>query len=260
MTKISFLCEWGDSPKTLLEKYKKQTPNNSGIWKNLVGVDNPSMADVLIVMGNYNNLEKLPKAKEVLQFRREPDFIESFNPISENFFDYTNGYHVSTWQYVSKSLDEFIKTNPRKSKLASGVTSDKWEHRNKFFERIRKLDIKVDLYGKNYNKLHPQFKDKSLEKYKFSIAIENSSQENYFTEKINDCFLFLTLPIYWGCPNIFKFFPEDSLRLIDINNPSLIIEILTRPVEKKNEDALREARNLVLYKYNIWPTIQNLIN
>lgn len=259
MIKVCFQCGWGDNPKNLLEKYKKQTPNNSGVWKNLVGTDDPNIADVLIIMGNYDNYEKLPKGKEVLQFRREPDFIESFTPITENYFDYTNGYHVSTWQFVSKSFDEFLKTNPRKNKLASGVTSNKWEQRNNFFETISKLNLKIDLYGKNYKELHPKFKDKALAKYKFSIAIENSSQENYFTEKINDCFLFLTLPIYWGCPNILKYFPEDSLRLIDINNPSSIVEILSRPIEKRNKDALKEARDLVLYKYNIWPTIEDLI-
>ena len=41
-----------------------------------------------------------------------------------------------------------------------------------------------------------------LMKYKFHIAVENSSLPNYMTEKLHDCFLTKTVPIYYGCPNI----------------------------------------------------------
>ena len=40
----------------------------------------------------------------------------------------------------------------------------------------------------------------------FHVAVENSSHKNYFTEKINDCILSHTIPIYWGCPNISDFY------------------------------------------------------
>jgi Glycosyltransferase family 10 (fucosyltransferase) C-term len=42
--------------------------------------------------------------------------------------------------------------------------------------------------------------------FQFSIVIENSRQQNYFTEKIIDCLITKTIPIYWGCPNINEFF------------------------------------------------------
>ena len=42
--------------------------------------------------------------------------------------------------------------------------------------------------------------------FQFSIVIENSRQTNYFTEKILDCLLTKTIPVYWGCPNIGEFF------------------------------------------------------
>jgi hypothetical protein len=32
----------------------------------------------------------------------------------------------------------------------------------------------------------------------FHIAIENTNEKNYFTEKINDCFWTETVPLYWG--------------------------------------------------------------
>ena len=45
-----------------------------------------------------------------------------------------------------------------------------------------------------------------FENYKYSLVIENSQQINYFTEKLIDCLLTKTLPIYYGCPNICEFF------------------------------------------------------
>ena len=40
----------------------------------------------------------------------------------------------------------------------------------------------------------------------FNIAVENTAQEHYFTEKLLGCFISLTVPIYIGCPNIGDYF------------------------------------------------------
>lgn len=45
-----------------------------------------------------------------------------------------------------------------------------------------------------------------LEPYMFHICPENSQQDGYYTEKIVDCFVAKTIPIYWGCPDIGKYF------------------------------------------------------
>ena len=37
-----------------------------------------------------------------------------------------------------------------------------------------------------------------FEEFQFAIIIENSKQNNYFTEKIMDCLITKTIPIYWG--------------------------------------------------------------
>lgn len=51
-----------------------------------------------------------------------------------------------------------------------------------------------------------EHKSLGLIDYRFSVVIENTTDINYFTEKIIDCFLTGTVPIYWGCPNIGDFF------------------------------------------------------
>lgn len=40
----------------------------------------------------------------------------------------------------------------------------------------------------------------------FHIAIENCRSRYYFTEKLLDCFLTDTVPIYWGCRNVGEYF------------------------------------------------------
>eukprot|EP00620_Florenciella_sp_RCC1587_P021099 CAMPEP_0182561832 /NCGR_PEP_ID=MMETSP1324-20130603/4262_1 /TAXON_ID=236786 /ORGANISM="Florenciella sp., Strain RCC1587" /LENGTH=60 /DNA_ID=CAMNT_0024774579 /DNA_START=220 /DNA_END=399 /DNA_ORIENTATION=+ len=49
----------------------------------------------------------------------------------------------------------------------------------------------------------------------FHIAIENVKSNGYFTEKLLDCFLTRTVPLYWGCPNIGEYFEVEGMIIID---------------------------------------------
>ena len=79
-------------------------------------------------------------------------------------------------------------------------------------------------------------------------------------EKINDCFLLWSKPIYWGCPNISEYFPEGSYELLDLSHPEQIKEYFDKPITEKDIELLSEARNLVLNKYKIWEVIYKIIN
>ena len=48
-------------------------------------------------------------------------------------------------------------------------------------------------------------KDKidGLRDYRYHFCIENIKRDYWFTEKLIDCFVTGTIPIYWGCPSIF---------------------------------------------------------
>ena len=41
--------------------------------------------------------------------------------------------------------------------------------------------------------------------------MENSRNGHYFTEKICNCFASNIVPIYWGCPNIDKYFNMNGI-------------------------------------------------
>ena len=45
--------------------------------------------------------------------------------------------------------------------------------------------------------------------------MENATYSNMFTEKITDCFMTGTIPIYYGIPNIGDFFNEEGIIILD---------------------------------------------
>jgi len=67
------------------------------------------------------------------------------------------------------------------------------------------------------------------------------------------------MPIYWGCKNIDKFLPKGSYINIDINKSGVedeIIMISKSNLFEENIESIKEARKIILDKYNIWPTIE----
>lgn len=103
-----------------------------------------------------------------------------------------------------------------KSKLLSIIASPK---RITHGQRLRhqiidKYKNKIDLYGRGYNPI--DYKLEALKDYMFSITIENTNKDYYFTEKLIDCFMTVTVPIYFGAPSIGNFFNEKGI--IQINS------------------------------------------
>jgi len=74
-----------------------------------------------------------------------------------------------------------------------------------------------DLFDKKYNfelffpKERIENKGVLFNDSMFHLTIENGRHENYFTEKIIDCFMSYTVPIYWGSPNIAEYFDKNGI-------------------------------------------------
>jgi hypothetical protein len=68
----------------------------------------------------------------------------------------------------------------------------------------------------------------------FQIVVENGKYDYYFTEKIIDCFVTGTIPIYWGCPSINDFFNINGILAFDnLNDLEHILNNIS--IEKYNE-------------------------
>jgi len=78
--------------------------------------------------------------------------------------------------------------------------------------RIRKAFVKrfgdrVDVFGAGVG--HPvDSKFEILKDYRYCIVVESGQCDYYFTEKLIDPISVGTIPVYWGCPNVGKWFNE----------------------------------------------------
>ena len=157
-------------------------------------------------------------------------------------------------------------TIPYKKKMASCIASNEQfltGHKKRYdfvWNFLVHQGLDIDFYGKGINYIEK--KQDGLIDYKYSIAIENSQQDFYFTEKIIDCFLCYTVPIYCGCTNISKFFPEKSYIQIDIDEPQKALDMIRGTLSNDDYSArlpyLEEARNLIFEEYNLARLIEKL--
>ena len=99
--------------------------------------------------------------------------------------------------------------------------------------------------------------------YRFHVVLENSSFDHYFSEKLTDCILAGTYPIYYGCPNLEEYFSKNTYCRIDIFNFEEAVKKIDRTIseefDKKFRSELLAARDLTLYKHNIFPMLIDLI-
>lgn len=58
----------------------------------------------------------------------------------------------------------------------------------------------IEYYGRGYREVGNKLE--GLKDFPFQIVIESCQARGYFTEKLIDCFLTGTVPIYWGDPDI----------------------------------------------------------
>lgn len=95
----------------------------------------------------------------------------------------------------------------------------------------------------------------------FHVAIENSSYKNYFTEKIHDCFLTHTIPIYWGCPNISDFYNSDGIIFFKDQNDFIEkINQLTPELYFSKIDAINENYEKFINLQNTWDTLKHILS
>lgn len=105
-----------------------------------------------------------------------------------------------------------------------------------------------DIFGTGYKPIDDKLD--GLRDYKFSIVVENTRQNYYFTEKLLDCFATGTIPIYWGCPAIGDFFnTKGMLSFTDMDELNIIINSLNDNLYTEMLPYIKENFEL-MKKYN----------
>ena len=129
----------------------------------------------------------------------------------------------------------------KKNKLLSHIVSkNNWARGHKLRHIVAK-SIKdrydVDFYGSAIKFF--ESKTEPLKDYMFSITIMNAVHDNYFTETLVDTFRCGTIPIFWGCENIGKYFNEKGI--FRFRTGPELFNILDDLSEKKYNDMLQYA-------------------
>lgn len=138
-----------------------------------------------------------------------------------------------------------------KRKLLSTIVSFKKQtmghnFRHKIIEKIKGIDV----YGNGYYFIEEKII--ALKDYMFCIVVENQKIDYYFTEKIIDCFMTGTIPIYYGCPSISRFFDNEGIICFDnLVELSDIIKNLTPEIYENKKNSI--IKNFELSKKYLIP-------
>ena len=170
---------------------------------------------------------------------------------------------------VNYNFAEIEALKPEKCKIISAWGTKRnflpgHIERYKFIETLQKrYGSAIEVFGNGFNSLSD--KAPGLLPFKFSICMENCCINDYWSEKLADCFLGYSIPLYYGCKNIDNYFSPKSYIAIDLRNKKetfrKIDDILHNAdtIYEQMFPYLLESRNKLLYEYNIFPHVLNLM-
>ena len=115
-----------------------------------------------------------------------------------------------------------------KTKDVCMIVSDKMDsegHKLRH-EIANEFGDRIDVYGPSYQKFDRKFD--VLRHYRYCVVVESVKMDYYFSEKIIDPISVGTIPIYWGCPSISRYF-EDSggVAFEAVNDIATILDKMT---------------------------------
>lgn len=276
----------------------KQTLEGKGTLQNIEFSNNNQDADIHIVGTWVNKIDNI-KGKKIIYIQQEPPEVKmpnkdvlDYSQLAISPFDIEHNVkqiiappvlqwtydvnvelkekigHVYSHSNTSSNLEDKLYADiPEKNKLCSMIVSNKaflQGHRDRLTftaDIMEHFKNRIDYFGFGIKEL--KNKRDAIDPYLFSIAIENSQHENYWTEKLADVFLGHTMPIYHGCNNISNYFPSESLVNINIYNKDEAIAQIEDCLDNPNKiynSAVFDARRKVLLEYNMFKVLEVGIN
>ena len=167
--------------------------------------------------------------------------------------------------------DQYNKEHTKEFKIAHlrGNLLKSYGHsmRHEILDREKELKVPTKFFeshGDRYDLENARLgKEEVFGDSQYGIAIENFSHRNFFTEKILDCFLLKTIPIYWGCSNIGDYFNTDGIIIFDnvddfICKSNQLDEKYYESKKEIIEENWKLALNYVDYEQNIINTVTEI--
>lgn len=175
-----------------------------------------------------------PLENQIIAYSKEYDYILTFNDNILKQCSNAYKYIFGMTRITPKHVDEIDINN--KQYVVTSVTSDKLMTKGHYFRHLvyyNQLQIEniptrfyISCDSKNLPVINNNpilglcpLKIDLFKDAQFSLVMENSRQINYFTEKLCDCLITKTIPVYYGCPNISEYF--DTTGWIILDNESM---------------------------------------
>ena len=282
MKKIYFAPTPWASSNDVFNDYRFQTPNNEGVWEDVVAVKNWEDAEFLIIQDDCPDRALMNKfePKKRLYFNREAlstNILESHPSEEYNRFSFWDGsgYLPIRWWYgsnvagssqgyggITLTYDELMATEPYKK---TKVMNEGHEIRKRFAEKFMKKHP-LDLYGSvSFKNSDIPNNDKilALKDYKYCLGFDNQDFiKDFFGTQLSDTLLAWTVPIFWCGTDLSRYLPEGSFIQFNAREESeidRIIDIIKNDDYDARLPKIKEARDMILNQYNFWPTIRKVI-
>jgi hypothetical protein len=267
------------------EEFNYYTPNRDGIINGYQFIVNSPIksCDFWVIRGSIQNYWEIVRySKNNLVYLMDEAYDEAeypliyinqfdacFGPKRLNSANYRLHHEMHPWLFRNISYS-FLQNsfNDLKTRDICIIASDAtWlkGHKDRFAfvnKLIGHYKHRIDLYGKGFNSFECKFE--VLKHYKYSVCIENSSIQDYFTEKINECYLADCMPIYYGCPNISEYYDSDSLIRIDIHDFQSAIQLIDNALSnnfwEKNIDKIRLMKKRYFSSYHLPQKLTELLD
>ena len=209
-------------------------------YKVLVQIEPPGISNLThSIINNKNNFDLILAWNEEILSKCENSVLFPFGScwIDEDDF----GIHNKT-----KNLS-FITSSKSKTE------GHKLRHKI-----LMEHSLSLDLFGFQYNYIEKKIT--GLKDYMFSLIIENEKKKNWFTEKIIDCLVTGTVPIYWGCSNIGDFFNDKGfMQFNTIDEFKQIIPKLNQDTYSQLLPFIKENYELCVNYTNFWGRVGDTI-
>jgi len=181
--------------------------------------------------GEYNFawfLEPYDISPQIYSKIDDENFRNNFDLILTHNMYYVRKYHNVRWVPFGGTWVRNWNIY-KKTKNISIIASNKRQTKGHLFrhEIISKYSNTIEgVFGLGYKKILE--KEEGLNDYAFSFAIENCDIDLFFTEKLIDCFLTGTIPIYYGSDKILDIFDGGGIiKISNIDDVDMVVNDLT---------------------------------
>lgn len=282
--KIKFFSDYADS-ESLLHRFIA----NYHVYDHALSFTTGNDYDFAVVFNRAD--EHIRQGAKVITVIQEPSFSEAHR--YKNFLAYSDylllhdpdlfrqvwdvelfGKVIESPAYmfyddrVDRSFFDGAEKIPKTRKLsmivsALGFSRGNYRKRLRVLQRILNSDLDIDIYGRGFQINDPrykgplQFKYTGLLPYEYSIAIENSNEKNYISEKFVDCVLCNTVPIYNGAPNIKEVYDDRYFRTIDLESYSIIDDI--KSIIASPAPGTLVNKDIYMQQYNLYAKLKEII-